>query len=123
MVLCIYAESHAAVVALMALAFFGKGLGSMGWTLVADTSPRQILGLSGGLFNTFGNLAAITTPIVIGYLVSRTGSFDWALIYVGVNALLAVVSFLFIVGPIHRIELDAQPGRGDARLAASDSVS
>ena len=124
MVLCIYAESDAAVVALMALAFFGKGLGSMGWTLVADTSPRQILGLSGGLFNTFGNLAAITTPIVIGYLVSRTGSFDWALVYVGVNALLAVVSFLFIVGPIHRIELDAQPGRGaDARLAASDSLS
>ena len=106
LVLCIFVESDTAVVALMALAFFGKGLGSLGWTLVADTSPRQILGLSGGLFNTFGNLAAITTPIVIGYLVSLTGSFDGALAYVGLNALLAVVSFGLIVGQIRRVELD-----------------
>src|SRR5690606_32416417 len=88
----------------LVLCIFVEGGGSLGWTLVADTSPRQILGLSGGLFNTFGNLAAITTPIVIGYLVSHTGSFDWALAYVGLNALLAVVSFGLIVGQIHRIE-------------------
>lgn len=114
MVLCIYVQSDTAVVALMALAFFGKGFGSHGWTLVADTSPRQIVGLSGGLFNTFGNLAAITTPIVVGYLVSHTGSFDAALLYVGANALLAVVSYLFIVGRIHRIELAEEPARDDA---------
>ncbi len=108
-VLCIYADSDAAVIGLMALAFFGKGFGSLGWTLVADTSPRQIVGLSGGLFNTFGNLAAITTPIVVGYLVSLTGSFDAALLYVGANALLAVISYLVIVGRINRIELDEPP--------------
>ena len=106
LMLCIYVESDAAVVALMALAFFGKGFGSLGWTLVADTAPRQVVGLAGGLFNTFANLAAITTPIVVGYLVSHTSSFDAALIYVGANALLAVISYLFIVGRIHRIELD-----------------
>ena len=112
MVLCIYAESDVQVIGLMTLAFFGKGFGSHGWTLVADTSPRQIVGLSGGLFNTFGNLSAITTPIVVGYLISRTGSFDWALVYVGANALLAVFSYLFIVGRIHRIELDDEPDTG-----------
>ncbi|ARU89927.1 MFS transporter [Pseudomonas sp. M30-35] len=126
-VLCLYAQSDTAVVGLMALAFFGKGFGSLGWTLVADTSPRQIIGLSGGLFNTFGNLAAITTPIVVGYLVSRTGSFDSALIYVGANALLAVISYLFIVGRIHRIELGIEtgPGAKNALLgpAASKSAS
>ncbi|MEW6459876.1 MAG: MFS transporter [Pseudomonadota bacterium] len=114
LVLCIFVESDAAVVALMTLAFFGKGLGSLGWTLVADTAPRQILGLCGGLFNTFGNLAAITTPIIIGYLVSLTGSFDGALLYVGANALLAVVGFTLIVGRIHRLELPA-----DGRSAAA----
>ena len=98
----------------MTLAFFGKGLGSLGWPLVADTAPRQILGLCGGLFNTFGNLAAITTPIIIGYLVSLTGSFDGALLYVGANALLAVVGFTLIVGRIHRLELPA-----DGRSAAA----
>lgn len=119
MVLCIYVESDAAVVALMALAFFGKGFGSHGWTLVADTSPRQIVGLSGGLFNTFGNLAAITTPIVVGYLVSHSGSFDSALLYVGANALLAVVSYLFIVGRIHRIELVEEPASAGMPRATS----
>lgn len=109
LVLCIYAETDAAVLALMSLAFFGKGFGTLGWTLVADTSPRQIVGLSGGLFNTFGNLAAISTPIVVGYLVSRTGSFDLALAYVGANALLAAFCYLFMVGRIQRIELDYQP--------------
>ncbi|VXC92080.1 putative (D)-galactarate transporter [Pseudomonas sp. 8Z] len=111
LVLCIFVDSDAAVVALMTLAFFGKGLGSLGWTLVADTAPRQILGLCGGLFNTFGNLAAVTTPIVIGYLVSLTGSFDGALLYVGANALLAVIGFTFIVGRIDRIELPAEGPR------------
>lgn len=117
-VLSIHVESDSAVIALMALAFFGKGFGSLGWTLVADTSPRQIVGLSGGLFNTFGNLAAITTPIVVGYLVSHTGSFDAALIYVGANAVLAVISYLFIVGRIYRIELGEPPS-----LAAESAVA
>ncbi|MFZ3205273.1 MAG: MFS transporter, partial [Pseudomonas sp.] len=122
-VLSIQVESDSAVIALMALAFFGKGFGSLGWTLVADTSPRQIVGLSGGLFNTFGNLAAITTPIVVGYLVSHTGSFDAALIYVGANAVLAVISYLFIVGRIHRIELADPPGPAlNAAVAAPNST-
>ena len=94
----------------MALAFRGKGSGSWGWTLVATHSPPHVLGLSGGLLHTLGNLAAITTPIVIGYLVSHSGSFDGALVYVGLNALLAVVSFGLIVGRIHRVELDATSG-------------
>ena len=34
-----------------------------------DTSPKQAPGLNAGLFNTFGNVAGITTPIVIGYIV------------------------------------------------------
>lgn len=111
--LCIYAPSDAAVLALMALAFFGKGFGTLGWTLVADTSPRQIVGLSGGLFNTFGNLAAITTPIVVGYLVGRTGSFDLALVYVGANALLAALCYLLLVGRIQRLELHSSSDHPD----------
>lgn len=105
-VLCNWAGgSQTLVVLFMTLAFFGKGLGSLGWTVVADTSPKEAAGLAGGLFNTFANAAGITTPIVIGYLVQETGSFEWALIFVAANALLTILSFLFIVGPIKRVEL------------------
>lgn len=105
-VLCNWAGGNQTLVVLfMTLAFFGKGIGSLGWTVVADTSPREAAGLAGGLFNTFANAAGITTPIVIGYLVQTTGSFEWALVFVAANALLTIFSFLFIVGPIKRIEL------------------
>jgi sugar phosphate permease len=93
------------VVAIMAFAFFGKGLGALGWAVVADTSPKEIAGLSCAMFNMFGNVAAITTPIVIGYIVKATGNFSGALIFVACNALVAIVSYLVIVGEIKRVQL------------------
>ena len=120
MVICNYVDAEWMVVAIMALAFFGKGLGALGWAVVSDTSPKQIAGLSGGMFNTFGNIASITTPIIIGYIISATGSFKWALVYVGANALVAVFSYLVIVGPIKRIEL-RDTSRDSPQASASGS--
>ena len=102
---CNYVETQTVVVGLMALAFFGKGIGALGWAVVADTSPRSTGGLSGALFNTFGNTAGITTPIAIGYIVQQTGSFSGALVFVALNALVAVFCYLVIVGEIRRVEL------------------
>ena len=93
------------IVAIMCVAFFGKGMGALGWTVVSDTSPKEITGLSGGLFNTFGNTAALTTGITIGYLVKWSGNFDAALIYVGAMALAAIFFYVFVVGEIKRLEL------------------
>jgi len=96
----------------MAMAFFGKGIGALGWAVMADTAPKEISGLSGGLFNMFGNISGIVTPIAIGYIVGTTGSFNGALIYVGVHALVAVLSYLVLVGDIKRIELKPVGERG-----------
>ncbi|MFH7451078.1 MFS transporter, partial [Pseudomonas syringae pv. tagetis] len=65
-VTCNYVDIECVVVGFMALAFFGKGVGALGWAVMSDVSPKQIAGLSGGLFNPFGKIASITTPIVIG---------------------------------------------------------
>ena len=96
-------------VALMALAFFGKGVGALGWAVVADTAPKEIVGLSGSLFNMFGNVAGITTPIVIGYILKASGSFSGALVFVGANALVTVISYLVIVKEIKRVQLKPVP--------------
>ncbi|MBV8617714.1 MAG: MFS transporter [Curvibacter sp.] len=111
MIACNYIETDLLVVAVMSLAFFGKGVGALGWAVVSDTSPAQAGGLSGALFNTFGNSAGITTPIVIGYIVQGTGSFAGALVYVGANAALAIACYLFIVGRIERVELKTSVAR------------
>ena len=102
---CNYVNTDWVVVALMSLAFFGKGIGALGWAVVADTAPREAIGLSGSIFNMFGNIAGIVTPIVIGYLVARTGSFNGALAFVGINALVTVFCYLVIVKDIRRVEL------------------
>ena len=105
MIACNYIDADTLVVAVMSLAFFGKGVGALGWAVVSDTSPKEAGGLSGALFNTFGNTAGITTPIVIGYIVEATGSFSGALIFVGANAALAIACYLFVVGDIKRVNL------------------
>jgi ACS family glucarate transporter-like MFS transporter len=102
---CNYVDSQALIVGFMAVAFFGKGIGALGWAVVSDTSPKEAGGVSGGLFNMFGNLSSISTPIVIGYIVGGTGSFNGALVFVGLNALVAAISYLVIVGKIERVQL------------------
>ncbi len=66
-------------------------------SLVSGRMPSQL--------NTFGNTAAITTPIVIGYLVKGSGGFASALVFVGANAIVAILSYLLVVGEIKRLEL------------------
>lgn len=104
-ILCNYTDNTALVIALMAFAFFGKGFGALGWPVIADTAPKEMVGLCGAVFNVFGNVASIVTPLVIGYLVSELHSFNAALIFVGCSALMAMVCYLFVVGDIKRMEL------------------
>jgi len=105
MLVCNYVATVWLVVLIMSLAFLGKGCGALGWAVVADTSPQQVAGLSGGLFNMFGNLSTIATPLVIGYLVDATKSYQSALLYVAANAAVAIFAYIFVVGEIKRVEL------------------
>jgi len=110
MVACNYANAQSLMLAFMSISFFGKGVGALGWTVVSDTSPKGMVGINGALFNFIGNLAGITTPIVIGYIVEKTGSFDGALVFVSLAALGAIISYGPIVGEIKRLEVPASGG-------------
>jgi len=110
MIACNYVSAQGVMLLLMSLSFFGKGFGSLGWTVISDTSPKGMVGLNGALFNLIGNLAGITTPIIIGYLLKKTGSFNEVLIFVGATALCTVVSYGPIVGEIKRLELKLPVG-------------
>ncbi|MEN4960919.1 MFS transporter [Pseudomonas syringae] len=104
LVFCNFTESMWVVTILMSLAIFGKGVVAVDWTLVSDTSPKQITGMAGGLFNMFGNLSGIFTPIVIGYIVQSTGSFEGAMYVVAAHALVGALAFLSM-GSLRRLEL------------------
>ncbi|WP_233272023.1 MFS transporter [Paraburkholderia acidiphila] len=104
-ILANFVDSNVAVIAILSVAFFAQGMAALGWTLVSDIAPAGMLGLTGGIFNLAANLAGIITPLVVGLIVGATGSFVWALVFIGVIALVGAASYIFIVGDIKRIEL------------------
>lgn len=101
-----YVTDNNIVIAIMSIAFFGQGMVNLGWTLISDVAPRSMIGLTGGVFNLCANLAGIITPIVVGLVVQNTGSFYGALAYIGVLGLVGAGAYIFIVGDVHRVELE-----------------
>jgi ACS family D-galactonate transporter-like MFS transporter len=99
------AGSDALVIAIMSVAFFGQGMTNLGWTVISDVAPKELIGLTAGIFNFSANLAGIVTPLVIGYAYQSTGSFVGPLIYIGVVALIGAFSYSVILGDIHRLEV------------------
>ena len=105
-ILANFVESDTLVIVIMSIAFFGQGMVNLGWTLVSDVAPKSMIGLTGGVFNLCTNLAGIITPIVVGVIVASTGSFYGALAFIGGLALVGAFSIIFIVGDVHRLEMD-----------------
>ena len=91
----------------MSVAFFGQGMVNLGWTLISDVAPKPLIGLTAGVFNLCTNLAGIITPLVVGFVVEATGSFYGALAYIGTLALVGAASYIFIVGDVHRVEIES----------------
>jgi len=108
-----YIADNGWVIAIMSVAFFGQGICNLGWTVIADIAPKNLAGLTGGVFNFCANLAGILTPLVIGALVKYTGSFFGGLAYIAVLALLGILCYVVVLGDIHRLEVDTGQAGGD----------
>lgn len=102
---CNYAQSQTLMLLFMSISFFGKGIGALGWTVISDTSPKGMVGMNGALFNLCGNMAGVTTPLIIGAIVERTHSYNGALVFIAVIAFCVILSYGPLVGEIKRIEL------------------
>lgn len=105
-VLANFVDSNEVVIAILSIAFFGQGMVNLGWTLITDVAPKNLMGLTGGVFNLCANLAGIVTPLVIGFIVARTSSFFYALAYIAVIAIVGALSYIFVVGDVKRVEID-----------------
>jgi ACS family D-galactonate transporter-like MFS transporter len=90
------------VVFFFTFAFFCNGFASITWILVSLLAPKRLIGLTGGVFNFFGNLASALVPLVIGVIV-KYGGFAPALAFVAVVALGGVLSYVLLVGKVERI--------------------
>jgi ACS family D-galactonate transporter-like MFS transporter len=98
-----YVTHPAWVIFFMSVAFFGNGLASITWVFVSLLAPKNLIGLTGGVFNFIGGLAGIIVPITIGYLV-KAGDFSPALLFISCMTLMGALSYIFLVGEIERIK-------------------
>jgi ACS family D-galactonate transporter-like MFS transporter len=87
-------------------AYFGSAFASITWSLVSTIAPERLIGLTGGVFNFVGNLAAIVVPLVVGWLIRGT-DFTRPLIFVACTALLGALCYIGPVGKIERIASSA----------------
>jgi ACS family D-galactonate transporter-like MFS transporter len=104
-VLVNYVSGTALALALLTFAFFAQGVSSNSWSIIAEVAPRSMMGTTGGIINFTGHIAGIVTPILIGYILRETGSFEWVLAYVSVAGLVGALSYTVVIGRIHRIEI------------------
>ena len=98
-----YVESPALIILFLTIAGFGNGFSSIAWIFVSALAPRRLLGLTGGAFNFFGNLSSIIVPLVIGLLV-HGDNFAPGLFFVAALAMTGVLSYIFVVGKVERVE-------------------
>lgn len=98
-----YVNSPGLIIFFMCLSFFGNGLASITWVFVSALSPAHLVGLTGGVFNFIGGLAAVFVPLIIGYLV-RDGSFAPAIVFIGAVGIGGALSYLFLVGKVKRVQ-------------------
>ena len=104
-VLVNYVSGTALALALLTFAFFAQGVSSNSWSIIAEVAPRSMMGTTGGIINFTGHIAGIVTPILIGYILRETGSFEWVLAYVSLAGLVGALSYTVVIGRIHRIDI------------------
>jgi len=102
------AFTHQPILALLALSIGLGGLSAaapVGWSLPSILVPTNSTGRVGGIMNFGSQIAAISAPILTGYLIHWSHSYGPAFALAGVLILLGLVSYLVLLGRIERIRL------------------
>ncbi len=100
------AKAHTPAAALVWISLALGGLAAaapVAWTVPSLISPRESVGALAGAVNLCGQIAAISAPIITGYIVSASHSFTAAFITATVILLLGVLGYIFLLGRIEPI--------------------
>jgi MFS family permease len=91
-------RSSTAVLAVLICSLSGIGLASSNyWALTEAISPAPIVGRVIGYQNMIASLAGLCAPILTGFLVERTRSFDKPILFAGGALLVAAAAYLILL--------------------------
>lgn len=76
-----YTSNPILVVVLLSTTLFFLRWCGMYWAIPSALAGRGKSGFLGGCMNLGGNIAGITTPLIVGFIVQATGSYFLALMY------------------------------------------
>ncbi len=100
---CALASPTVSVILLL-LAFAAGGMcGSNIWAITQTLAGPKMAGRWTGLQNFVGNFAGVIAPAVTGFVIDNTGRFFVAFVIMAVVALLAALSYIFVIGPVKEI--------------------
>jgi len=83
--------------------FTSPNIFAVGQTLAGPRAAGTWIGAQNGL----GNIAGIVAPLLTGYIVDRTGLFDWAFAAAGFTAVLGAIAWGVIVTRVEPVDWDA----------------
>jgi len=109
------ASAHSPWTALIWISLALGGLAAaapVAWTVPSLISPRESVGTLASAVNFCGQIAAISAPIITGYIVSGTHSFAAAFVTATVILLLGIVGYIFLLGRIEPIPEPPEPEWG-----------
>lgn len=101
------AVTHQPVLALLALSLGLGGLSvaaPVGWSLPSILVPVNSTGRVGGIMNFGSQFAAISAPIVTGYLIHWSHSYGSAFGLAGILIVIGLASYVGLLGKIERID-------------------
>jgi sugar phosphate permease len=103
-----YTTGNTAVVALISASYLLAGFSSAAiWSTVTVAAPPDYVGSYGSIHLCGSYIGATASPIVTGFIVDQTGSFQIALIIGAAMELIAAAAFLiWVTRPISGAELD-----------------
>jgi len=91
-----YTTSLFQAIGLLSIALFFVRWAGLYWSVPAAISQREHVGLVGSVMNICSNTMGILTPLAVGIIVSRTGSYDMALMMFAVSGGIFTLSSFMI---------------------------
>jgi MFS transporter, ACS family, D-galactonate transporter len=105
------ARAHSPAIALFWITIALGGLSAaapVAWTVPSLISPPESVGTLASIVNFCGQIAAISAPIITGYIVSGTHSFAAAFVTATSILLVGIIGYIYLLG---RIEPIPEPRR------------
>jgi sugar phosphate permease len=92
--------------------------GAVAWSIPSLIAPTGAVGTVSGIMNGVGNVLGAVAPMLTGFIVAATHSFENAFWVAGAIIFVGILAIVFMLGPIEAI-----PGPQPLRVRSRDAVT